>query len=199
MQPPFQPQQPQWQQQPYPQPSQQLYDPSSQFRPSYTPSPQAIPPMPPPPAPKKKSRTWLWIMALVVVFFFGVGVGNTGHSSSTTTPDTSSNAGQPTTAPTKPQSWQTTHTFTGNGAKKTETFTVADDWKISWSCQGIYGTDAPLFISVAGDVTDPNAASTSCKAAGPKTTGSTEEHQGGKVYLDINSGIDWTITIQELK
>jgi len=32
-----------------------------------------------------------------------------------------------------------------------------------------------------------------------KTTGQTEEHQGGKVYLDINITGDWIIQVQELK
>ena len=70
-----------------------------------------------------------------------------------------------------------------------------------WTCQGVDTIDAPLFIMIYntdGSIFDPGT-QTSCKASGPKTTGETEEHSGGTVYLNINSGIDWTITIQELK
>lgn len=100
------------------------------------------------------------------------------------------------------KTWQTTHTFTGNGGKKTESFTVGDDWKIQWSCNpGSIGMDAPLFITPYksdGNVPLDSGSQTTCKA-GQDTKGDTEEHEGGTFYLDVNSGIDWTITVLELK
>lgn len=114
---------------------------------------------------------------------------------------TSSNGTQQSTS-NKPVTWATTHTFTGNGGKKTESFTVGDDWKIQWTCNpGSIGMDAPLFITpykVDGNMPLDSGSQTTCKS-GTDTKGETEEHQGGKVYLDVNSGIDWTITIQEPK
>lgn len=104
-------------------------------------------------------------------------------------------------APAKQGTWQTTHTYTGNGAKKTESFTVGNDWKIQWSCNpGSIGMDAPLFIMVDktdGSIFDPGV-NTTCKN-GQDTTGETQEHQGGTFYLDVNAGISWSLTIQELK
>lgn len=161
------------------------------------------------PPPKKKGKLGL-IIGIVVgaVVLCGV-IGALGsHSSSSTTTTTPSDATSSSSAPAqqqqvpaKPQTWQMTHTFTGTGAKKTETFTVGNDWKITWTCQGTDGIDAPLYVIVYGSdgsIIDPNAVSTTCKAASP-TTDSSEEHQGGAIYLDVNAGISWTLTISELK
>jgi hypothetical protein len=122
----------------------------------------------------------------------------------TTTDNTPNDIGNiqphtPTPTPTPiPRTWQTTHTYTGNGDKQTETINVKDDWKIQWSCQA---NDAPLYVSIYNadtkDMTDWSAVSTTCKNT--PTTGETVQHQGGNIYLSIISGIDWTITIQELK
>lgn len=106
-------------------------------------------------------------------------------------------------ATTAPKTWQEVKTIKGDGAKKTENFTVGNNWKIQWECQGNtqYGIDAPLFITVykEGSTLPLDTASTTCKATDTKTTGETELHKGGTVYLDINAGIPWKLTIQELK
>jgi hypothetical protein len=194
----------------YPQQPQQPYYQPQQF----TPPPQ--PYYPPQQQAPRKPKRWPWIVALFVFFFLGIGVGNAGHSTSTTTSDTSSSAStaqqqpagasqaQPTQAPApaqKPQSWQVTHTFTGNGAKKTETFAIGDNWKLQWKCNpasfmGSYN----VIVSVTNSDNTPAdfaAVNTMCKAG--NTSGETQEHQGGNVFLDVNSEGDWTITIQELK
>lgn len=98
--------------------------------------------------------------------------------------------------------WTTTHTFSGNGTKKTETFTVGSDWKIIWKCTptSFYGGEYNVIVSVTGsDGTplDPAAVNTICKAG--NTGDTTEEHSGGSVYLDVNSEGAWSITVQELK
>lgn len=114
-----------------------------------------------------------------------------------TTGSTSSSQGQGT--------FTTTHTFTGNGTKKTETFTVGSDWKIIYSCNGMIAsvaTDGILSVSVYGSdgsIVDPAAINATCKSGSALTKGETEEHQGGQVYLDINGTGDWTVTVQELK
>lgn len=114
--------------------------------------------------------------------------------------------GYPPPQPSKKKSrrgvWTTTHTFTGNGIKKTSVFTVGSDWKIIWKCtsSSFYGGQYNIIVGVDGSdgsMVDPVAINTVCKTG---TTGdSTEEHSGGSVYLDVNSEGAWTITVQELK
>lgn len=198
----------------YPNGPQQPYQPQS--NPGHPPQGQPYPQQPgyPPPGyppqpqqkPKKKGNA-LWIVLGIVigaVVLCGViATATGGKNGSTTTPSSSSSSpsSQPTQAPSQPKTWQTTHTYTGNGAKKTESFTVGSDWKIQWSCNpGTIGMDAPLFITVYnpdGSMFDPGV-NTTCKN-GQDTTGETQEHQGGTFYLNINAGIQWSITIQEQK
>ncbi|TMD61750.1 MAG: hypothetical protein E6I91_17150 [Chloroflexi bacterium] len=115
-----------------------------------------------------------------------------------------------TTTNTQPQSsngtWTTTHTFTGNGTKKTAIFSVGSDWKIVYSCKGMMiagtATDGVLSVSVYGSdasILDPAAVNATCKSGAALTKGETEEHQSGSVYLNINGTGDWTVQVQELK
>jgi len=132
------------------------------------------------------------IFALCVVVGALLACGESTSSTKQSNPSTSS----------KPINWTTTHTFTGNGGKKTESFTVGNDWKIQWTCNpGDIGMDAPLFITpykVDGNVPLDSGSQTTCKS-GTDTKGETEEYEAGNVYLSVNSGISWTITIQEPK
>lgn len=106
--------------------------------------------------------------------------------------------------PTHALKWTTVYTFSGNGSKKTGTFTVPDDWRIAWSCQGLTdgsGVDGVLYITVTGTdgaPVDLNAVGANCKY-GVRSSDFTEEHQGGAVYLDVNTSLSWTIQVQELK
>ena len=135
----------------------------------------------------------LFALFIIVGALLACGESSTGSTTNSTSASS---------APTKSGTWTTTHTFTGNGGKKTESFTVGDDWKIQWTCNpGSMGMDAPFFVTpykVDGNVPLDSGAQTTCKA-GQDTKGETEEHEGGTVYIDINSGIDWTVTIQEMK
>lgn len=162
--------------------------------------------MPPQPqqAPKKKGKALWIILGLVVAVVACSVIANAGKSGSTTTTTVNSTdigSSAPTQAPAAPKTWTTTHTYTGNGDKQTETFTVGNDWKIQWNCKGISGMDAPLYVSIynadTNSMSDWSAVSTSCKNV--PTTGETAQHGGGNLYLKIISGIDWTITIQEQK
>jgi hypothetical protein len=180
--------------------------------------------------PKKKSKTWLWIL---IALFIGFGIGYSAHTSGSqsasvstvaTTQATSQPTLAPTQAPTQPAItpiptqpaitptpthtpiWTTTHTYTGNGAKKTATFTVPDDWKILYTCTyqkiDTVTADGALSVSVYGSdasIIDPAAVDVTCKNGVAKTKGETEEHQSGTVYLDINGTGDWTIQVQELE
>ena len=168
-----------------------------------------MPPQQPVQAPKKKKGCLIAsiiagvIVGAVVLCGVIAAITSGGKGSSTTTPSSpgNSNGGNQQQAPGKQQTWQTTHTYTGSGAKKTESFTVGDNWKVQWSCNpGSIGMDAPLFIVVYkpdGSIFDPGV-NTTCKN-GQDTTGETQEHQGGTFYLGVNAGISWSITIQELK
>ncbi|MDQ2885364.1 MAG: hypothetical protein M3Y39_04675 [Chloroflexota bacterium] len=108
----------------------------------------------------------------------------------------------PTSAPTTQSQWVTTHTFTANGPMKTENFTVANEWKMQWTCNpasdglGEYNVIVAVY-NADGTSLDPMAFNTICKAG--VTSGSTQEHQGGNVYLDNETDGNVTITVQELK
>jgi hypothetical protein len=185
-----------------------------------------VPPPPPTPQfipPKKKSRKTLFIVLGViaaVVFFGCIGIsalaslGNqttTNQSSATQATQQQPTQAQvtptpavptPTPIPTHAPQWVTTHTFTGNGTKKTGYFTVPNDWKLVWKCDptSFYGGQYNVIIGVTGSdgsLIDPAAVNTICKTG--NTGDSTDEHQGGKIYLDVNSEGAWTIQVQELK
>lgn len=193
----------------------------SQPYPPYQPSVQVQPPTP------KRGRfsfkSLLKYGAVALIFFIiGMNVGQTSAkqaaTDSTTTSTSQAIATTPakqaaTVVPTKPPlptptpkptpapKWTTTHTFTGNGIKKTAVFTVPADWKVLWSCtpSSFYGGQYNIILSVYNSDGTPAdiAVNTICKAG--NTGDVTEEHQGGDVYLDINSEGAWTIQVQELK
>jgi hypothetical protein len=123
------------------------------------------------------------------------GSGNANNSQATATP-----AASPTATHTP--KWTTIQTYSGNGSKKTGTFSVPDDWRIVWSCDpsSFYGGQYNVIVGVDnsdGSFLDPAAVNTICKTG--NTGDNTEEHQGGNVYLDINSEGSWTVKVQVLK
>jgi hypothetical protein len=217
---PSNPNQPPQGYQQYPQgqyPAQQRYDGPPQGYPQQgyqQPMPQGYPqqgyqqPIPQP-APKKKHRGLLIAGIIIAVLLFGcvgAGVAASSHTNTATTPTysaTTSGSTQATQAPTKTtqQNWTTTHNFKGSGIKKTETLTVADDWKLLWTCDPASFTGGQYNIAVtiygADNTLQDVAINVICKAG--TTSGSTEEHSGGSVYLDVNSEADWSLQVQELK
>ncbi len=100
----------------------------------------------------------------------------------------------PTQAPASP-----THTYSGNGSKTTETFSVSDTWTITWTCDATnnYGVDGELSVIVYDSQNNliDNLLET-CKS-GVISKGVSEEHQGGDVYLKIDGSVPWTIQIQD--
>jgi len=117
-------------------------------------------------------------------------------------PTTQATQAQATQAPTVALKWTTTQTFSGNGTKKTAIFTVPNDWKILWKCDpsSSFGGQYNVIVGVTGSdgsSIDPAAINTICKAG--NTGDSTEEHQSGQVYLDIESEGSWTIVVQTLQ
>jgi len=167
-----------------------------------------------------------WIVTGVLAFFVllsAISNANTASTrASTTTASTSSDTSNnldtsssstdqtpvptdtptPSPTPTPAPTWRTTHTYTGNGTKKTETITVGNDWKIQWSCtpSSSYGGEYNVIVDVNnsdGTSADPGVINTICKNG--NTSGETEERVSGNVYLDVQSEAAWTMTIQELK
>jgi hypothetical protein len=205
--PPQQPQGPQ-----YAPPQQPMYQQPPQG-PQYDPRFSQPMQQPMPPQAIRRPRRWPWIVALIVVFFIGMGVGSGIHGGDTTattaTNTTNTQSSGATTAPTqkpaptaRPLVWKTTHTFTGNGIKKTDVFTVANTWKLIWTCDptSFSGDSYNVIVAVTnsdGTPSDPAAVNTLCKSG--NSSGTTTEHQGGDVYLDVNSEAAWTLKIQEQK
>lgn len=201
---PFNPQYPSGQ---YPPMPQQGY-PQSAPQQKYQQYPQGYPQPPyqqPPAQPPKKKRRGLLIVGIVLaVLVFGC-IGSIALASRTapaTTVPTGGTSAQPTKAPATGK-WTTTHSYAGNGIKKTESFAVGNDWKILWTCKGsdIGGTQADSALSItvnSSDNTPIDVASSTCKA-GQTTKDSTEEHKSGTVFLDITGASDWSVSVQELK
>ena len=105
-------------------------------------------------------------------------------------------------APTQaPATWKPTHSFTGSGIKKTAIFTAPDDWKITWSCDpsSFYGSQYNVQVYVYSSDNTPTDVAINEICKNGNTSGDTEEHQGGDVYLEINSEGSWKVQVQELQ
>ncbi len=194
---------PQWQpkppypQQPYQSPP--VYYPPQQY---YQQLPPVLPPPPPPKKPDRGREIAGFVIAGLVLLCFICGVIRYPNS---VTPPTISTTQATDTPVQQSGTWTTTHNFTGNGAKKTEIFPASNDWKLVWTCQGFNdgtGINGDLIVSIYdanNNLVDLGAIYATCKAGSQTTTGETEEHRGGQVYLDVHATGDWTIDVQELQ
>jgi hypothetical protein len=128
-------------------------------------------------------------------------IANNGSTPTGSTPTGSTPTGSIPTDLT-PKMWQTTHSYSGNGSKKTETFTVGNDWKIESSCtpSSSSGIGYNVTISVIkSDATSFASATINLTCNGGYAHGETRGSGGGNIYLDIVSEGDWSVTVQELK
>src|SRR5258708_6828890 len=130
----------------------------------------------------------------IILFLALAGVA-CGEAAQAPTQIATTPTAQATQAPATPMHaarWTTTQTISGNGSKKTAIFTAPDDWKILYSCKGqdIGGTavDGALVVTVYGSDNTPVdvAVNATCKGTSTATTGETEEHMGGQVYLSMD-------------
>ncbi len=172
--------------------------------------PQQPSPLVPQP-PRKTKRVWLIVgvvvLLLAVCGALGNAVSHNGRTpaisvitASSTQPGTPP---KPTSKPTqvhKP-AWTTVANFSGNGSKKTATFSVPDDWKIVWKCDhsSFQGYDYNVIILVYnsdGTLAD-SGVNTLCSKSNEQ--GETEIRTAGNVYLDVTSEAVWSVQIQELK
>ncbi len=105
-----------------------------------------------------------------------------------------------TPTPVHTPAWTTTHTFTGNGPKNTPIFSVPDDWKILYTCTYQLGgqVDGVLTVEVYGADNSLLDVAINATCHDAHSTGETEEHQGGQVYLKMNSTGEWTVQVQEM-
>ena len=142
------------------------------------------------------------ILALVTLLFVALlACGESSQATQSTASSPTTQATQAQASPTAPPKWTTTHTFSGNGSKTTETFSVSDTWTIIWTCDATnnYGVDGELSVIVYDSQNNllDNPLET-CKS-GVTSKGTSQEHQGGQVYLKIDGSVPWTITVQELQ
>lgn len=109
-------------------------------------------------------------------------------------------SGQPATVLPSIPNWAPRQTFIGSGNQKTPVFHVAANWKIVWSCtpSSFFSGQYNLLVRVNYADTAPldvGAIHSICRVG--NTSGTTDEHYGGDVYLTIYSVGSWTIQIQE--
>jgi hypothetical protein len=194
-------------------------DPTQPSQPPYTHyPPQGYPSYPPPPyqqpQPKpKKRRTWLWIVLGIVALaiFYQIGNAALSQTPTTTTPQATTApsgntpaATQPpaaTQAPTKPPTWTSVQTFKGSGSKKTQTFTVGDNWRLKWTCDPASFGGSSFNVIIEVDNADGSYAdlpvNTMCKPG--NTSDTSYEATGGTYLLNVTSEGDWSIEIQVQK
>src|SRR2546430_12447471 len=142
-------------------------------------------------------KVWLIIalMLLLTLASCGSDTGTSGSPSSTQAA-TSAPTSTPTATPTPHvQKWTTVQHFSGNGSKKTQIFTVPDDYKILYTCAGgTYGSYLSATIYDDHNAYVDGAVNVACDA-GKTVKGETEEHQAGSIYLDILGSDQWTIAV----
>ena len=118
-----------------------------------------------------------------------------GSAASTPTTSTSKTPTKQPTSPAvsqAPKSWHTVTTFTGNGIKQTAPFSIqGGEWRMNWQTTGQFN-----FILNA-DSTD--GSSESCSGANIIGNGSDTSYcyQSGQFYLEVNTGNQWTITVED--
>lgn len=187
---------------------------------SYPTEPQFTPPSQPPKRGGikaffvRKVTLPMWSLITVGIIFLIIINANSSHASNATTSTASAGSSAtvqqkstpkppaPTATSTHTPQWTVVQSFSGSGSKKTSTFSVPDDWRIVWTCNpaSYDGISYNVIVSVDNADSTPldyAAINTMCKAG--NTGDMTEEHQGGNVYLDINSEGDWTMQVQILK
>lgn len=119
------------------------------------------------------------------------------------TPTSKSLALTPSITPSKSSSTSssklpTSETFTGNGVKKTTSFTAPKSWKIVWSCDlsahNNTSYDIIIHANTINNTLLANGVETTCNKN--NTHGFVTMNQAGKVYLVIISEGNWIVQVQ---
>lgn len=160
--------------------------------PLYPPQPETYPPRMPLQQPPRKemSRTAVYsIVGIVsIIVIFGGGLFWRALTSQGTPSPASG-------------TWTKTHIYSGNGIYKTDTITLANEWRIEWACNvaEVPGGVASFQIAVYNPDGSLATIALSTVCGGNNTSGLVDVHQGGTVYLLITSTAIWSFSIQELQ
>lgn len=153
-------------------------------------------------APTKKpfyKRWWVWVIAVFVLFAV---IGSSGGSKPTTT-ETAAQAEQKTTSQPSPvvsKQYVEVAKFSGNGAKKSEPFTITGDrFKIAYDCGGDpSATLCTAFVFKVGSNL-PQGVMNSTRATKDETVIYTSMAGKGDYYIDANVLGHFTMTVYDYK
>lgn len=139
-------------------------------------------------------RLWFWVLAVFILFVIaasGSGGGNAVQTADNTADD--SVVADTDEATETEATWQEVKTWSGNGIKKTEPFTITGkQWRVTWTNKSGYlgvsvykpGNSYPIEMLV-------NTADA--------TSDVSYVYKTGEFYLDVNSSGAWELTVEELK
>jgi len=155
--------------------------------------------------PKKKfyKKWWFWTIAVVVVLII-IGAGGSKKSnnnvSNNTNQPSQENTQQQTATTTTQKSYQEVFKFSGNGAKKSEPFTIQGDrFKISYDCKGDpSATLCTAFVFKVGSSL-PQAVMNSVQSTKDETVIYTSLAGTGEYYIDANVLGSFTMTVYDYK
>jgi hypothetical protein len=82
--------------------------------------------------------------------------------------------------------------ISGSGSHSTEVFSVNQEWALDWSydCSNFSDGTGNFIVNVNGDVSTLGV-----NQLGSVDSGTEYFHQGGNVYLEINSECSWTVKV----
>lgn len=158
----------------------------------------AVPPPPPPPheqpatiyPPVKSKAQPSQILPWAIVLAVGIGIHFIVENTSTRVRDTTTVEG--TSSESAARSWEVAASWSGEGIKTTEAFTVGGEWAIEWNTRpGRYGNmNFQIYTHRAdGALSDVDA---NIIGAGQDIS---YKHRAGSYYLMVNSGQPWTVVI----
>jgi len=132
-------------------------------------------------------KWWFWAIIIVVVGI--IGSGSKGQT-------TQNNQQAETTQTNTQKQYQQVFTFSGNGQKKSEPFTITGDrFKIAYDCKGdTSATYCGAFIYKVGSQL-PQGVMNSQKAIKDETV----VYGAGEYYLDANTMGNFTMTVYDYK
>jgi hypothetical protein len=114
------------------------------------------------------------------------------------TPQAQSSTPPPVSTPQAPAA--PAYTYSGNGSKTTETFSVSDTWTITWTCDATnnYGVDGAMYVAIYDSQNNLIDLLSETCTSGVTSKGVSQEHQGGDVYLKIDGSVPWTLKVTEV-